>query len=420
MIIFDSSICLEIVKANFSLLFDSKIVIEIRDETWIVNGYEQSKIYKFWEKSKSELTQDFRNGVFLNDPYGTLVFFLSNFYEVNFALKKPLKDSLKRVTFEDSFFTSLGLSETEAFVDIIISNLSELYGLNNKFSKLVYTSHDIDYLHLPKGLSLLKNIKYSIKEMRFLWILQLLISKLFFINLFSIRILLYINKMLGTTASFFFLTDIQKRVSGGYHADELNKLKNLVSSNMSKFDFGIHYNDDYLSKGIDSDNLSDKFGFRVTTGRAHYLIYDSLRSFGIMKSAGILVDSTLGFHNKIGFRCATSMPFVSWDWHNNTIAAVVELPLVLMDGSLRIPKNRNIFRVYKECIDLLNEINNNKGNLTILWHNTSVIGDGWFKYTIIYILLILKAKKLGFKSLSIKELESEFLNEKNTYNKLYR
>jgi UDP-N-acetyl-D-glucosamine dehydrogenase len=31
-----------------------------------------------------------------------------------------------------------------------------------------------------------------------------------------------------------------------------------------------------------------------------------------------------------------------------------------------------------------------------------------------------KAKKLGFKSLSIKELESEFLNEKNTYNKLYR
>jgi len=59
-------------------------------------------------------------------------------------------------------------------------------------------------------------------------------------------------------------------------------------------------------------------------------------------------------------------------------------------------------------MDLLDAINLNKGNLSILWHNTSIIGDGWLKYTMIYILLILRAKKLGFKSAPLKNLEGAF------------
>lgn len=400
--IFTIKDCLKLVKINFEITFNEKINFEVMDGYWYLNGSKENKVYEFWNKSPNQLINDFVDGVFIDDRYSSIAFFLSNYYELLVNNSDKSSDKFGRSSYECSFFHALGMNESKPFVDRLYHRISEDKKLTYKNTKNLFITHDIDHLKLPSGRDFLRGIYYSIKSLNLRWALQLLFLKIININIYSIRILYFIHRIFKTKGTFFYLTKKQIITSGGYDLNDLKKYKRYII-NHKNHDIGLHYNDDYLLNGTNKIVLEAFFEKKIISGRAHYLIFDPLKSFHYLANAGILVDSSLGFHELIGFRNATSFPFISWDWISKDISEIVELPLIIMDVCVKSNK-KGLFASIKSVKNMLDEISALGGNLTILWHNSSILGNGWFKYFILYLVIIKILLKKGFKSTTLSGL----------------
>jgi len=111
---------------------------------------------------------------------------------------------------------------------------------------------------------------------------------------------------------------------------------------------------------------------KIDGNRFHFLMFDPIKTPSILESSGIKYDSTLGFAESIGFRRGTCFPFYLYDFQNQSISNVLEIPLMVMDASLSGQKYMNLnptsaFSAIKPIID---EVHKFEGVFTILWHNT--------------------------------------------------
>lgn len=388
---------------NLSFIFKEDVSIVQQEEQWFLNGINYRNIYSFWEKSVDDIKKDFSNGLFSNDEISTLAFFLSNYYEHFKSNNSSLDDPYNRITFKDSFFYDMGYNRTYPFVDSILINIAKRHGFNFRSGKKLFITHDVDLLNLPKKKDFLRLIYYMLKDFKPIQILQVIIYKLLWFNPYNLNFLYIIHELTGTFGDFLFLTQKQPFVSGGYDFEELDNIKKVIL-NHPKHGVGIHYNDDYLSQGINLDKLEKKFEINIRAGRAHYLLFNPATSLDILSKSGLSIDSTLGYNDMIGYRNGTSHPFYPWDWTNDRVSNVLEVPLIVMDGTLRFSMKLGLRRAYKRLKDLIDEIEINHGNFTILWHNSSVIGDGWLSWSFLYIMIIIYAKKKGFKSSKLEDL----------------
>lgn len=391
----------DLVCQNLKLLFVEKINIEIVNNNWYLNGDDYGPIYHFWLFDLDTLKSDFVDGLFFKDEISTLAFFYANYYE--FIKKDKLIDKFNRVTFFDSFFYDIGLVHTEAYVDSILRIISKRHKFSFRNPRKLIITHDIDLLGLPRNRDFLRFVYYMIRQFKLVQLLQVIIYKLFWFNPFNIHYLYFFHKLTGTIGDFFFLTQKQPTVSGGYDIKDLNQIKSIIQK-YPQHGVGIHYNDDYLSKGVKTKPLEEILNVKIQTGRAHYLIYNVETTLSILSEAYITIDSTLGFNDMIGYRQGTSHAFYPWDWSNDKVSNVLEVPLIVMDGTLRFSMKLGLRRAYKRLKDMIDEIEINHGNFTILWHNSSVIGDGWLSWTILYIMIIIYSKKKGFKSSKLEDL----------------
>lgn len=99
---------------------------------------------------------------------------------------------------------------------------------------------------------------------------------------------------------------------------------------------GLHGCAYSLRKGNYKDQreaLSQAFGVSVTWHRNHYLVWDPLKSPGLLRRAGIKVDSTVGFHRRQGFRAGLAWPYELWDHGLQEPSGVLEIPMVFMDAA---------------------------------------------------------------------------------------
>lgn len=399
----DSNKLINLLKVNLSFIFKDEVLIVREDDKWVMNGVNYGKIYPFWDKSLKNLRKAFSNGLLSNDEISTLAFFLSNYYERVKSNDDELNDLFGRITFKDSFFYDMGYDRTYPFVDSILINIAKRHGFNFRSGRKLFITHDIDHLKLPSKKDFLRLIYYKLKDFQPFQLLQVIIYKLFCFNPFNIHYLYFFHKLTGTIGDFFFLTQKQPTVSGGYDIKDLYQIKSIIQK-YPQHGVGIHYNDDYLSKGVKTTPLEEILNVKIHTGRAHYLIYNVETTLGILSEADITIDSTLGFNDMIGYRQGTSHAFYPWDWSNDKVSNVLEVPLIVMDGTLRFSMKLGLRRAYKRLKDMIDEIEINHGNFTILWHNSSVIGDGWLSWTILYIMIIIYSKKKGFKSSKLEDL----------------
>ena len=81
--------------------------------------------------------------------------------------------------------------------------------------------------------------------------------------------------------------------------------------------------------------------------RNHYLVYDSVQSPPLLAGAGLEVDSTVGFTTSNGFRAGLSWPYYLWDSQRDVATAVLEIPLVFMDGAAGLPIQEEWAQLYQ-------------------------------------------------------------------------
>ncbi len=116
--------------------------------------------------------------------------------------------------------------------------------------------------------------------------------------------------------------------------------------------------------------LRNVSGNSVTTNRAHYLRFDYPSSIHHLESAGMTLDSTLGWAGEGGFRFGTCMPFPLFDPIAGRESEVWEVPLISMESALFNRQNLSLEDAIAETHRMMDTCRAFGGVFTGLWHNT--------------------------------------------------
>ncbi len=107
-------------------------------------------------------------------------------------------------------------------------------------------------------------------------------------------------------------------------------------------------------------------------GRTHYLLWNP-DTWLAWEKAGLAYDSTLGYHDQIGFRTGTSIPYHPWSLKQDRELALLEIPLIVMDCTpiayMKLGSAETLVRIGKlarTCRDV-------GGVFTLLWHNYATL-----------------------------------------------
>jgi len=114
------------------------------------------------------------------------------------------------------------------------------------------------------------------------------------------------------------------------------------------------------------ENILDR---KITLNRYHYLKFSIPHSYRLLLKAGIKYDYSMGYHNIIGFRAGTSIPFKFFDLIENIETELTVVPFSLMDMTLMKYMNLNIETSIKVAKKLIDNVLNNNGIFISIWHN---------------------------------------------------
>lgn len=111
--------------------------------------------------------------------------------------------------------------------------------------------------------------------------------------------------------------------------------------------------------------------------RFHYLRFDSERTPGLLMGLGLDFDSTLGFAERPGFRCGAARPYRMYDRERRCTSRLQQRPLMLMDSTLfghhYLGLRPDSGEAYAHVAALRDTVRAFGGELTILWHNETLI-----------------------------------------------
>jgi len=105
-------------------------------------------------------------------------------------------------------------------------------------------------------------------------------------------------------------------------------------------------------------------------GRQHALRFRPPYTWRLWRDAGFRYDSSLGYADHEGFRCGYCFPFQPFDLLENKRIRLWELPLVVMDDTLKNYRGLNSQQAAQVLVELLETVRQYGGVMTILWHNS--------------------------------------------------
>jgi len=371
-------------------IFVEPIKIDIQDNKYILNDKLNFESYSFWNKTGEELLNDFQDFSFKRDYIGTIFFFLSGYWEY---IHNHIKDNYGRFPATESFSYKKDVLE-EPVVEILIERIKEDLNINYRDTlPKAFITHDIDNLSLPRGLKFIKSSGGDLIKRRDIKLFfDKIMKKITRNDPWSVYNLIEIHKKYNTKGTFFFMPDIQpNETPGGYepgkHKKYLQELEKAIKS--INGNIGIHYDVRHLTENRmkkDLNRLNEIFQAKIEMGRAHFLLFDITKSFEIYEKAGLKFDTTCSFADRVGYRFGTSKPFNPYNFKEKREYELVEVPLIVMEGTLQSPRYMNLspkegFEKIKELIDKIKKYN---GTFTFLWHNSSFYTTEWKEWEWVY------------------------------------
>ncbi len=324
------------------------------------------------------------------DWLGEIFWWLSASYELGIVRR----DSVGRISYSDTSLGRQGISPRKPYASLLMSWLESKLRNGDKTQELckapspiagvehmVVCSHDIDFYY--SGISatflrLLKNLGISFRLYRswsFLksnsvMILELLGGK---------RIGDYLPALLDAIqkadfhSTLFVVTAHHHRRDPNYR---LSKIAGLLSE-ADRRGSTVCLHGSYTSVlgggslNEEAREMEKTLGKRPLGNRQHWLRFDNHENlFDAIERAELLFDSTLGFPDRVGFRNGASFSFPPYNFREERPYNFLEIPLVLMDGSLE-SEARTKREDAQEIVDqVLGESRRfGWGGVAALWHN---------------------------------------------------
>ena len=356
------------------------------------------------------------------DWLGELFLWLSGGYEANIRAR----DRVGRIPYSETVFSRQRISCLKPHASLLMAWLENT--LRNGRSKealpkapspvprdehLVVCSHDIDF-HLTNRSSalvrLIKNTGIAVLSQQprshLLETLKLIPQVLAGKRVgHYLPALIDANRRHAIQSTFFAVARRGHRRDPNYRIEQIAPF--LRDSAREGSSFGLHgsYRSILEDRSLleEARLLEESVGQKPLSGRQHWLRFGRQEElFAQVAKAGLLADSSLGFPKMVGFRNGTSFAFPPYDFTREAPYDFLEIPLVLMDGSLETASRQ----LHRPAAQLANDVLDESravgwGGVAVLWHNpleplsvTSEIND-------VYWQCAARQKRLSEKWMSV-------------------
>jgi peptidoglycan/xylan/chitin deacetylase (PgdA/CDA1 family) len=259
---------------------------------------------------------------------------------------------------------------------------------------VICLSHDVDYVHKyslwPPLITMVqqKNPRLALKmASEYLGCLFHLKKDPFD----TFDYMLDLEQRYGFSSSFYFMSGGVSELDGDYAITE-PKVRRLIRKIEDRgCEVGLHgsyssYNDEEIMAS--EKNRLDKVVDCKSYGcRQHYLRWKTPDTWRLQEAAGLMYDSSLAFAECAGFRSGLCLPFKPFDVLENRELDLWELPLIIMDQSLRDPNYQGLSpqEAYREVIRFIELVERYHGVFVLLWHNSSFDrSGGWAGWKEVY------------------------------------
>jgi peptidoglycan/xylan/chitin deacetylase (PgdA/CDA1 family) len=271
--------------------------------------------------------------------------------------------------------------EPQASKFLIENGYKISYPEDEKFA--VCLTHDIDALNFPKLTTMFDSYKALLKG-------QIRSSLILFKSLINkknnpwqnIKEIIKLEEKYNAKSSFYFLTLDKNEIDFNFNIEDLEpELKYIIDNGC---EVGLHggfgeYNnlEKIKEKKMRLEKIIDK---KVLGYRNHYLKFKIPDTWEVLNKAGFKYDTTFGYADCVGFRNGMCHPFKPYNLKTEKEIDILEIPLIIMDFTLFDYMHLEIDESWKIIKLLIDTVEQYKGVITILWHNTSMVNEKYRLY----------------------------------------
>lgn len=181
----------------------------------------------------------------------------------------------------------------------------------------------------------------------------------------------------GAKSSFYFLTLNNGDLDFNFEVEDLkHEMSNIADKG---WEVGLHggheaYNslEEIKEK---KKKLEDVLGKKVVGYRNHYLKFKVPDTWTLLEKAGFKYDTTFGYADCVGFRNGMCHPFKPFNLVTNEEIDIWEIPLTIMDCTLFDYMRLDLIKAWDVTKKLIDTVEKYNGVITILWHNTYMVGE---------------------------------------------
>jgi hypothetical protein len=188
-------------------------------------------------------------------------------------------------------------------------------------------------------------------------------------------------------SAFYFMAARPRPPDLGYRLTEPRVARFLAWLRERDVEIGFHpgyytYNDwDRFEE--ERYRLANVIPTALRGGRQHVLRFEVPTTWRLWERAGFAYESTLGYADAEGFRCGTCHPFRPFDVEWQRDLDLLEVPLIVMDVTLRRYQAYSVETAAERIRTLAARCQRVGGCFVILWHNNYVTGD-WESWAQMY------------------------------------
>jgi hypothetical protein len=181
----------------------------------------------------------------------------------------------------------------------------------------------------------------------------------------------------GLASAFYFMTArTDERFDAGYQLDQPWLLDTMRQIHARGHELGLHPSygsfQDAAQIRREYERLVETCGRIGITqdawgGRQHFLRWENPVTWRAWAQSGLTYDSSLGYANRVGFRCGVCHEYPTFDLLERRPLGLRERPLLVMDMAvLEAPTLAGVETVIRHCRRF-------GGELTLLWHNSQLV-----------------------------------------------
>jgi hypothetical protein len=304
------------------------------------------------------------------------------------------RDSVGRIPYSASIFGERNLSPRKPYATMLMACLeNEMRGASRTqdfprppsplpgVEHMVICSHDIDFYYTNKRSTLLrltKNLGIAYRPYRS-WSFAASNSRMILDVLSGKRVGDYLPALFrqGVKANFqstlFAVPRQLHRRDPNYEISEI--VSRLNDAQPNGFSVGMHASYTSIIEGStllpETTAMEKAWGRKAIANRQHWLRFESHEKlYRAVASAKLALDSSLGFPDQVGFRNGASFAFPPYNLEDEEPYEFLEIPLVIMDGSLEAASRESKENPQDVADEVLRASRRwSWGGVSVLWHN---------------------------------------------------